>query len=52
MRTIEIPEEIYDHICKALTCYEAAERTEQYDPGEALYEDIVDVVNEIEEIMN
>ena len=51
MKTIEIPEEIYDHLCTALTCYEAAERTEQYDPGQTLDEDIVDVVNEIEEIM-
>ena len=34
---------IYDSLCLAITAYEAAEDSEDYDKGYALYEEIVDI---------
>lgn len=48
-------QEIYDELCKALTCYEAADGVEHdpdYDYGNALYQDIVGIVNKMAEKIN
>lgn len=49
--------EFYDRLCMALTAYEAVAENEEscdpdYDRGYALYEEIVDIVNDMAEAIN
>lgn len=43
---------IYDSLCTALTAYEAAEDSEDYDKGYALYEEIVDIEERLASFIN
>lgn len=48
-------EEFYDRLCFALTAYECRENVSEqsdYDFGVALYNDIVDIVNDIAAALN
>ncbi len=45
-------ENIYDLLCAALTEYEAAENSEDYDRGFALYEEIVDIEERLGSFIN
>lgn len=44
----------YDRLCMALTCYEACDKKTdpEYDAGAALYEDIVNVVQDLATFIN
>ena len=39
----QILKNIYDSLCTAVTAYEAADDSEDYNKGYALYEEIVDI---------
>ena len=52
MKTIEIPESIFDRICYALTDYEDAEAAQDEKRGEALYFELVEIMNDIAEYIN
>ena len=43
---------IYDAICAALTEYESAGDTEEYDKGFALYQDIVEIEEQLSSFIN
>ena len=43
---------IYDSLCTALTAYEAAEDSEKYDKGFALYSEIVDIEERLASFIN
>lgn len=45
-------ESIYDRLCFALTAYEADCDDPEYDKGAALYNDIVDIVNDFASKLN
>lgn len=40
-------EDIYDRLNLALTAYEAAEDSEDYDKGAALYEEVLDIAERL-----
>ena len=48
----EIVQNVYDAICTALTAYEAADDSEDYDKGYALYEEIVDIEERLGSFIN
>lgn len=48
---IEI-EDIYDRICTALTAYESADSSDDYDPGAELYNEIVEVEEKLSALLN
>lgn len=48
---IEI-EDIYDRICAALTEYECAESSDDYDAGAELYHEIVEVEEKLAALLN
>lgn len=43
---------VHDRLCEALTCYEAADNTDDYDKGYELYQDIVKIEEELSEFIN
>ena len=43
---------VHDKLCTALTAYEAAEDSLDYDKGYALYEEIVDIENFLSSFLN
>ena len=50
-------ESFYDRLCFALTAYEAVAENEdacdtEYDRGFALYEEVVDIVNDMASVIN
>lgn len=53
----QIVESFYDRLCFALTAYEAVAENEdacdpEYDRGYALYEEVVDIVNDMAKAIN